>query len=208
MEAAPRLSRIAPWAAGAIAQVIVLVLLLGPVADQHWWAGFRNYFTIDQLSYPAIAVNVASGSLTLDEPFTRTGTSHYPSLWYLILGMVGRVSRVEVYLLWQVMGLIAVMGSIAVLGWAAFRMSTRWWAPLLPAAALLTGTLSTVQGDGWYSLLGHHAVLWGPFATLYTLNAEAVAVGVSAVAMVLLLLAAGGLFFLPGLLGQIGRAHV
>ena len=77
-------------------------------------------------------------------------------------------------------------------GGLAQRLSGRAWAPLLPALALLTGTLSAPTAQFWYTSLGEHAVLWGPFGTLFVLNAEVAGLSLTAIAITLLILAARG----------------
>lgn len=173
-----------------VAQAVVVAVLLGPVWRQEWWRGFRGYFDNDQLSYAAIASNVASGTLGLVEPFTLTGSLYYPSLWYQAIGMIALATGLPVYLAWTAAGLLVVGSAVAFVGWAAYRCSGLWFAPVLPAAALLTGTFSwSVAGD-WYTPVGSHAVLWGPYGTLFTLNAEAAGLSLAAIAISSLLLAA------------------
>ena len=184
-----RLGRLGATLSFAGAQVIVLLLLFGPIAGQQWWQGFRAYFANDQLSYAAIAVNVSQGNLAAVEPFTLTGTSYYPSAWYYLVGLASWASKVPVWVTWQVLGALVVMGAVAVVGWAALRVSSRAWAPLLPGLALLTGTLALRTSGDWLTVLGHHAVLWGPFGTLFTLNAEAIGVSIAAAAISLVVLA-------------------
>ena len=85
--------------------LIVSTLLIGPLLGARWWSGFRGYFSYDQLSYAAIASNVSVGASGFVEPFTLTGTSYYPSLWYQWIGLSSRVSGLPVYLLWTILGL-------------------------------------------------------------------------------------------------------
>jgi hypothetical protein len=173
----------------AVSQSLVLALLLGPLAGQPWWQGFRGYFFNDQLSYAAIASNVSVGDMRLVEPFTLTGTLYYPSLWYQTMGLLARATGLPVYLMWTLMGVVAVCIAVGVVGWAGYRFSGRAYAPLIPALALLTGTISTPTSGNWYSPLGSHAVVWGPFGSLFTLNAEIAGLCLAAIAMSLALLA-------------------
>ncbi len=173
-------------------EAVVLALLLGPIASQDWTSGFRRYFANDQLSYAAIASNVAQGNVALVEPFTLTGSLYYPSGWYQLMGLVGLVTGLSVPLLWTLLGLLVVSAAVAMVGWTAWRLSGRAWAPLLPGLALLTGTLATVRAGDWLQVLGHHAVLWGPYGSLFTLNAEVAGVSLATIALCLLLLAASG----------------
>ena len=164
-------------------QVIALGILLGPVLQQGWWRGFRNYFPNDQLSYAAIAITASNGTLNPVEPLTETGTSHYPSAWYLLLGITSALTDQPVYRTWTFLGLIAIGAGLAFLGWLAYRTSRLAIAPLLPGLFILTGTLSMVTANWWYASLTNHAVIWGPFGTFFTLNAEAVGLTLASVAL-------------------------
>ena len=148
--------------------LVVLAILLGPLIGEDWLGGFRGYFSYDQLSYAAIASNVSVGASGFVEPFTLTGTSYYPSLWYQVIGVLARISGLPVYVLWTVARAAGRQRGVTAVGWLAYRLSGRAWAPLLPALALLTGTLSAPTAQFWYTSLGEHAVLWGPFGTLFT----------------------------------------
>lgn len=167
---------------------MTLAVVLGPVAGQGWFHGFRNYFSNDQLSYAAIATNVANRHLELVEPFTRTGSLFYPSLWYQVLGLFSRLTGIPVYASWQILGSLVVCVLVAFLGWIALRLSQRAWTPILPACALFLGTLATFTSNYWYTALGNHAVLWGAFGTFFTLNAEVIGLCLITAALALLLL--------------------
>lgn len=169
------------------AQALSLWALLGPVSNADWTKGFRAYFSNDQLSYAAIAVNSSQSIGSSAEPLTGTGVSFYPSGWYHFLGLVNNVTGVPINLLWQVLGLAAIGIAIAILGLIAHTLSRRWWAPILPGLALFTGTLSTFIHDYWYTSLSAHAVIWGPFGTLFTLNSGAIALMSGTVALALIL---------------------
>ena len=169
------------------AQALSLWALLSPVSNADWTKGFRAYFSNDQLSYAAIAVNSSQSIGSSAEPLTGTGVSFYPSGWYHFLGLVNNVTGVPVNLLWQVLGLAAIGIAIAILGLIAYTLSRRWWAPILPGLALFTGTLSTFIHDYWYTSLSAHAVIWGPFGTLFTLNSGAIALMGGTVALALIL---------------------
>ena len=169
------------------AQALSLWALLGPVSNADWTKGFRAYFSNDQLSYAAIAVNSSQSIGSSAEPLTGTGVSFYPSGWYHFLGLVNNVTGVPVNLLWQVLGLATIGIAIAILGLIGHTLSRRWWAPILPGLALFTGTLSIFIHDYWYTSLSAHAVIWGPFGTLFTLNSGAIALMGGTVALALIL---------------------
>lgn len=167
-------------------------LLLQPgatTAESTPLGDFRGYFPFDQLTYAGIATNAAGGNFSLVEPFTETGTSYYPSLWYLVLGAVSGVSGAGIPAVWTVLGLLSVAVMLIVVGYAAYRVSDRWWAPALVGPALWIGPIALAIGERWYLPLQSHALLWGPYGELFSLNAEAVGVGAGAVALMLLLLA-------------------
>ncbi len=168
----------------AVAQAVTLSVLVGPIATQPWLSGFRNYFPSDQLAYAAIATNVADGNLSMVEPFNETGTLTYPSLWYFVVGLFSRVTGAPVHMSWTLLGIMAVAATVLAAGIVAWRGSRLWWSPILPALALLTGTFAQFSGGNWYVVLDRHAVLWGPFGTLFTLNAEAIGLCLVAGALV------------------------
>lgn len=171
------------------AQALTLIAVVSPVMNQEWLSGFRNYFSNDQLSYAAIATNVAHDNVALVEPFTLTNSLYYPSLWYQVLGGFSSITGMPVFTAWNVLGTFAVCALIAGLGIIAWLMTSRAWAPVLPAIALFVGTFATVTSDYWYTSLDHHAVLWGAFGTFFTLNAEAIGLCLNGLAIGLLALA-------------------
>jgi hypothetical protein len=173
----------------AISEALVLLAILGPLIGLPWWRGFRGYFSYDQLAYAGIATNVAVGELRPVEPFTVSGSSYYPSLWYELIGLISRVTTFPVHLVWTVLGLVAVSAAVLTVGWLAFRVSDHDWAPVLPALSLFTGTLAILTTGNWYAPLGEHAALWGPLGTLFTLNGEAAGLSLGVVAISLLVLA-------------------
>jgi hypothetical protein len=173
----------------AVSQLSVVFLLLAPLANSPWASGFRNYFSIDQFSYASIATNLANGHFALVEPFTRTGSSYYPSLWYQVLGAFSWLTHVPVYLAWTLLGLGAVCLVVLAAGWVAWRLSRYWWAPIMPGLALAVGTFSTFTSNYWYTSLDNHAVLWGPYGTLFTLNGEVIALSSVALSALIIMCA-------------------
>lgn len=171
----------------AAGQAITLAVVLGPILGQPWLNGFRNYFSSDQFAYAAIATNVSQGNLALVEPFNETGQLFYPSAWYLVLGLFSRLTGLPVHQAWTLLGVLAIAGTVLACGIVAWRASRLWWAPILPALALLTGTFALATGGYWYVILDRHAVLWGPFGTLFTLNAEVIGLCLIATGMVVLI---------------------
>jgi len=168
------------------AQLLTLIAVVSPVANEGWLSGFRNYFSNDQLSYAAIATNVSHGHFAFVEPFTQTNSLYYPSLWYQVLGLFSHVTGIPVYTAWNVLGTLAVCTLIAGLGVIALLLSRKAWAPLMPALALFVGTFATLTSGNWYASLEHHAVLWGAFGTFFALNAEAIGLCLNGLAIGLL----------------------
>jgi hypothetical protein len=173
-----------------VAQAITLFVLMGPLLGSKtpWSAGFRNYFANDQLSYLAIAVNTSHGISPWVEPLTESGVSFYPSLWYAVLGLVSGITGVSTWTMWTILGVGTVCLIIGVIGTVAYFFAQRAWAPVVPALMLVTGTFSEWTSDYWYSSLNSHAVIWGPFGTLFTLNAESIGVLLNAVSISLIFL--------------------
>ena len=163
------------------------VLLRSPGSLNPLSGDFRGFFSSDQLSYAGVAAAASDGELGAVEPFTQTGNSYYPSLWYKIIGLFSRYSGLSLPDAWTLLGYVAIFGSIIFVGFVAWRLSSFPLAPLIPGLILWIGPLSAVINGSWFVQLDSHAVLWGPYAALYPLNAEAVslALGSSAIAMVL-----------------------
>lgn len=141
--------------------------VLNPFANQ-----FRGYFPSDQLSYAGISASAKSGSLGLVEPFTQTGSSFYPSWWYKFIGIFANVTGLEVSAAWSVLGFGVVFGSVIFIGFAAWRLSSRAWAPIVIGLLLWIGPLASILFVNWFINLNSHAVLWGPYGALYPLNGE------------------------------------
>lgn len=183
----PALRRVALVASFVFSQVVLIAILRVPgVPSGSWLSAFRGYFSYDQLSYAAIASTAAAGTSGLPEPFTETGRSYYPSLWYRVLGWLSAFTGWPVPTVWTVAGFLVIAMSVAAVGWVGYRVSRLPWAPALVGPALAVGTLSVLVHDNWYLPLESHAVLWGPFGALYVLNAEVVALALVGVALALI----------------------
>lgn len=153
---------------------------LNPAANS-----FRGYFANDQLSYAGIAASAKTGNFALVEPFTQTGVSFYPSWWYKIIGQFSSWTGMEIPAAWSFLGFSVLLGSIGFIGFAAYRISGRSWAPLVLGILLWIGPLSSIFFDNWFVQLDSHAVMWGPYGALYSLNAEAIGLCLGSVASVL-----------------------
>lgn len=168
--------------------VLLLILRLPDVPGEgSWLQAFRGYFVYDQLSYAAIATTAAAGVGGQPEPFTETGASYYPSAWYRLLGLISSVTGWSIPMTWTVAGYALLATAVAFVGWAAYRVSRRVWAPALAGPLLTVGTLSIVLHDYWYTNLDSHAVLWGPYGALYVLNAEVAGFACVAIALSIML---------------------
>jgi len=146
---------------------------------------FRGYFPTDQLSYAGISASAKLGEFGLVEPFTQTGVSFYPSWWYKIIGQFASWTGMGIPAAWSFLGLVVVLGSIAFIGFAAYRITGRAWAPLVLGVLLWIGPLLTILFDNWFVNLDSHAVMWGPYGALYPLNGEAVGLSIGLAALVL-----------------------
>jgi hypothetical protein len=190
-----------PWPRTAGAQALLwslffvfpfaLLVAIGPVAigRDGWLNGFRNYFADDQLSYAAIASNVAHGQSPFVEPFTSTGSSYYPSMYYAFMGLVSRATGLSVPASWNVLAIALVLLLVGAGSWWAFVTTRRWWGPTLALAPLLIGTVTWVKNGTWWCKCGapSHAVVWPVNAALYTFNAEVAGLVIGAVGLVVLL---------------------
>ena len=146
---------------------------------------FRGYFPSDQLSYAGIAASAKAGQLGLVEPFTQTGFSFYPSWWYKFIGLFASVTGLEVPAAWSVLGFSVVLGSVVFIGFAAWRLTGKPWAPLVIGLLLWVGPLASILFDNWFINLDSHAVMWGPYGALYPLNGEAAGLTLGSCALVL-----------------------
>ena len=106
------LVRVAP-VVGRASLVVVWWIVMGPIMGSDPWTGFRLYFVNDQLSYARIATNVANGGPWFSEPFTHTGTSYYPSLWYFTIGLFSAATGLYVPTGWTLLGVGLVSVTIA-----------------------------------------------------------------------------------------------
>ena len=170
-----------------LAEFTTLAVTLGPLLGTPWWKGFRAFFSRDQLSYAAIATNISQGNFAQVEPLTETGVSHYPSLWYYVIGAVSWVTHLPVWVVWTVLGIAMLSAAVITVGTVAARVSGKPWVAVLPALALLTGTASTHAVSYWYTPLDSHAVIWAPYASLFTLNGEVAGISIAVIALSLLI---------------------
>lgn len=151
------------------------------------WANFRNYFEYDQYSYLAIAVNVSNGNLDNVEPFTETGASHYPRLYYVLLGLIARVFDADIIATWQIVGLVLQLGMVMTMSWLLIMLTNRPVLGIFGFVPCLVGVLAVPVSGDWLHPLDNHGVLWGPFATMFTLNGEAAGMATAIVAACLLI---------------------
>ncbi|MFF1382718.1 hypothetical protein ACFVWT_04045 [Arthrobacter sp. NPDC058288] len=151
------------------------------------WQNFRQYFPYDQYSYLAIAVNVKNGNMAAVEPFTETGTNHYPRLYYVFLGLLSRLFNTDIIATWQVAGLAFQFVMVAAISWLLIRLSG---VPILGVLGFLPsiiGTFAVAATGNWHHSLDNHGVLWGAFGVLFTLNGESAALSIAVTAICLLI---------------------
>jgi hypothetical protein len=178
-----------PVAATIVALVIYWVLHVGPLTSSNGfsWRNFRSYFPYDQYSYLAIAVNVRDGNTAAVEPFTETGINHYPRLYYVFLGFLSRVLHSDLIATWQLTGLAFQLVMVGAISWLLIRLTGRPLMGILGFLPSIIGTSAVAFTGNWYHSLDNHAVLWGAFGVLFTLNGESAALSVAVTAISLLI---------------------
>ncbi|MDQ0690165.1 hypothetical protein QF047_001125 [Arthrobacter sp. W4I7] len=151
------------------------------------WTNFRRYFDHDQYAYLAIAVNVSNGNLDNVEPFTETGTSHYPRLYYVLLGHLARLFDADVIAVWQIVGIALQLAMVLTVSWLLIRLTGSALLGLFGFVPSNFGVLAAPISGSWLHRLENHGVLWGPYGTTFTLNGEAAGMTVAVVAACLLI---------------------
>jgi len=162
--------------------LVTALLLRPPLGFIPWRNEFRGFMSFDQLAYATIGEVAADGNWGFVEPFTETGHSFYPSMWYRLLGLVSSTLDLPMFVVWSVMGMVVILIAVLVVGLLAYLVSRRWWLPALVGPMLWIGPLSMVAFNSWFISADSHATLWAPYAMLYPLNAEAVAMSLAAMA--------------------------
>lgn len=167
----------------SLATTALLLKPARPEAGSTPLGDFRGFFAFDQLSYAAIATTAATGDLSRVEPFTQTGVSYYPSLWYQFLGLIARSLDIGVPATWTLLGSAVVALMVLSVGLVAISVSGRAWTAALVGPALWIGPIAMVFLDTWFLPLDSHAKLWGPYGLLFPLNAEAVGICLAALSI-------------------------
>jgi hypothetical protein len=150
---------------------------------------FKMFYPSDQMSYLGIAINVAHGHYGSTEPFTQTGVSHYPRLYYVVMGLLSRASGIDTVMMWWLMGLTLQFVLACFIGWTLYITTRRWWTALLAPLPFLIGTFAGVLHGTFLSMTPSGAVVWGPFALIFPLNGGTAGVSLAACAVLGLLLA-------------------
>ncbi|MDQ1609998.1 MAG: hypothetical protein QOE16_2730, partial [Microbacteriaceae bacterium] len=154
------------------------------------WNSFRSYFAGDQLSYMSMVVNTYNGQLSNFEPFTETGVNNYPHLYYVLLGLGARVLGIEPLQAWSAGGLLVQFLLVCFLATVLVVVGGRAWLALLAPLPFILGTFSfLLAANAWFTGLASHAVLWGAFGTMFTLNGEVFSLCLGGAALLLLVLA-------------------
>lgn len=180
-------------AIGAVGfSVLITGLLLRPPLDFNPFRDeFRGFASFDQLAYATIGSVAADGNWGFVEPFTETGRSYYPSMWYRLLGLISNTFGLPIFVVWSAVGLSVILLTVLVIGVLAYRVSGRWWLPAVVGPMLWIGPLSMVAFNSWFISADSHATLWAPYAMLYPLNAEAVGISLAAMALALMVWSVG-----------------
>ena len=139
---------------------------------EEWAVSFRSAFASDQLSYLAIVTESSNGFSTTTEPFSRTGSMYYPHLYYKFLGETSNFFEVNPVAAWNYIGIAVQASLVIVLAIYIFWATKKRWLIATSFIPIMVGTLSWFQQSDWQTLLDSHAVLWGPFATLFVMNGE------------------------------------
>jgi len=177
-----------------LAAVAHLWLQAGALASKPGYslADFRNYFPYDQESYLAIAINARNGSVAAVEPFTDTGSSYYPRLYYQVMGVLARIVGMDTVVMWTVLGLLVQVLLVLAIGATCVLLTRRWWTGVLGALPFVIGTFSTITTGNWYAVLGSHGVLWGAYGVLFALNGESASLCIAGIGLLALLLVGAG----------------
>ncbi|MHC6230419.1 hypothetical protein ACX5I6_12260 [Arthrobacter sp. MMS24-T111] len=173
--------------ASAIAAYCLLQVLPLMSSAGFSWRNFRNYFPYDQYSYLAIAVNVRDGNMSAVEPFTETGVNHYPRLYYIFLGLLSRIFSSDIIATWQITGLTFQLIMVGVISWLFIRLTGKPVMGVLGFLPSIIGTFAVPLAGNWFHALDNHAVLWGAFGVLFTLNGESAALSMAVVSACLLI---------------------
>ncbi|MGA0568901.1 hypothetical protein ACO2Q7_16340 [Rathayibacter sp. KR2-224] len=148
----------------------------------------RDYFSYDQYGYLAIVKNVADGQFGLFEPDTMTGANYYPHAYYVLLGVVARIFAVAPVTGWNVVGMTVQLALVVVLALVLIRIGGRWWCGLFAPLPFTLGTFAWLfDPQAWYLTMRSHAVLWGAFGVLYTLNGESFALCIAGIGALVLI---------------------
>lgn len=176
-------------AAIAVSGLMYWVLQVRPLTTSSGfsWQNFRQYFPYDQYSYLAIAVNVKNGNMAAVEPFTETGTNHYPRLYYVFLGLLSRLFNTDIIATWQVAGLAFQFVMVAAISWLLIRLTGLPVFGVLGFVPSIIGTFAVAANGNWHHSLDNHGVLWGAFGVLFTLNGESAALSLAVTAICLLI---------------------
>lgn len=196
--AVPRPSRVVLAGIFALGCGSALWVLWGPVIARTADGGslercIKDFYAPDQYAVLGIARNARDGLPVYSDPYSALGESFYPGEYYRLLGDVAAGVDTSVVWSWNVVGLLVSCLLIA-LSWAwARRLAPGTSAWVLAPLPFLLGTL-TWWLDGTWLYQSDDAVLWPPFASLYTGGAEPPAlllVGLSLLALLTALGAAG-----------------
>ena len=183
---APRRAVLATLVGACVHLYLQVQMLLGlPNFSLHH---FKWFFPTDQLSYLSIAVNVAHGHSGSTEPFTETGVSHYPRLYYVVMGLLSRATGVEPVAMWWLMGLTLQFLLACFVGWALYTTTRLWWTAVLAPLPFLVGTFAGVLDHTYLFKTPGERVMWGPFALLFPLNGGTAGISLATCAVLGLLI--------------------
>jgi len=153
------------------------------------FGSIREAYAHDQFGYLSMVVNASEGRVNDLEPVTETGSNSYPRAYYTAVGTIARILDIHPVQAWNGTSLTLQFLMVGFLGVTLALISRRSWVALLAPVPFLVGNFSWFFYPGeWAIPLQSHAVLWGPFLALFSLNAEVAGLCISAISITALAL--------------------
>lgn len=145
--------------------------------NPNWnFSTFKFFGAGDQLSYLAIAKNFSQGEFELNEPFTETGKSYYPSFYYIFMGLIIRIFRLDPFQGWNIVGAFTQALLVILISVTLVVVTKKPWTAILGFLPLYWGVFGFSSNNDWQRKLESHATIWGSFPTMFVMNAESFAI--------------------------------
>lgn len=173
----------------SLAALVHLLLSFSPVISAPNWnlSTFKIFGSSDQLSYLAIAKNFSQGEFDLNEPYTETGNSYYPSFYYIIMGIFMRLFRLNSFEAWNLLGALVQFILVFAISMTLIKITKRTWVGILGFLPLYFGVFGFLTEDMWKRKLDSHATLWGSFPTMFVMNAETFAIALVSIGFLIVI---------------------